>query len=178
MQRRGDRPCAGRFALRAMTCTDARPRAEPRRPSARAAAEGSRQPAWSTAPGAAVSSEMLDDARELRETEDPLRRQVGDVREVVKREEMMHALRLKRNIAPHDELVRSLLVGKAREAKWLGRQQLGVGGRHSPRFSRNPTAPDQPPARSAASAPRTPPPPDPPARLAERGPSLSDPAQQ
>ena len=56
--------------------------------------------------------EQLDDARELRHADDPVTRQVGDVRNPVKWQHVVPAQRVKGDVTHDDELVVGRLVGK------------------------------------------------------------------
>jgi hypothetical protein len=55
------------------------------------------------------------------------------VRHAVKRQEMMHAQRVKRDRADEHELVMAALVGERRRAERLRGEQLRIGVDHPPR---------------------------------------------
>jgi uncharacterized protein YeaO (DUF488 family) len=74
-----------------------------------------------------VTAEELDDPAEFAEADDPLAREVRHVRDPVKREQVVHAQRVKRDRPSDDELVVAVVVGKGGGAKCLRREQLGVG---------------------------------------------------
>ena len=75
-----------------------------------------------------VAREQLDDAGELRQADDPLARQVGDVRDAVEGQQVVHAQRVKRDVAHDDELVVAGVVGERRQRERLLRQQLRERG--------------------------------------------------
>src|SRR5215208_297474 len=52
-----------------------------------------------------VPAEVLDDAAELAEADDPLAREVADVRDPVEGEQMVHAQRVEGDRARYDQLV-------------------------------------------------------------------------
>ena len=60
-----------------------------------------------------VAGERLDDARELREPDDALARQVRHVGHAMERQQVVHAQRLERDVADQDELVVALVAGTA-----------------------------------------------------------------
>jgi hypothetical protein len=74
-----------------------------------------------------VACEQLDHARQLGEADDPVARQVADVRDAVEREHVVHAERVERDRARDDELVVAAVVGERRRRERRRRQQLGVG---------------------------------------------------
>ncbi len=74
-----------------------------------------------------ITGEQLDDAAELAQADDPLSGEIADVRNPVKRKQVMHAQRVKRDRAGHDQLVVAVVVGEGRCAKRLRRQQLDIG---------------------------------------------------
>jgi hypothetical protein len=89
--------CACRpSARRAGTCRGARPRGRHQRPSPQVRLEAvgdlHRQPLLQLQ----LAYEQLDDPGELREADDPLSRQVGDVGDAVEREQVVHAQQVKR----------------------------------------------------------------------------------
>ena len=80
-----------------------------------------------------AAGEEVDHACELREPQDALRGEVGDVGDAVERQDVVHAQRLERDLTHDDELVVALVVGEGRQVERLGREQLGVRVRHPAR---------------------------------------------
>jgi hypothetical protein len=80
-----------------------------------------------------AARKQLHHARQLGQPGDPLTRQVGDMRHTMERQEMMHAPRVKGDVADHHQLVVALVVGKRRRLKRLRREHLHVGIGHPPR---------------------------------------------
>jgi len=71
-----------------------------------------------------LAREQLHDARQLGEPDDPRVGQVGDVRDAVKRQQVVHAQRVKRDVADDHELVIGAVVGERRQRERLVRQKL------------------------------------------------------
>src|ERR687895_747374 len=80
-----------------------------------------------------VARKELYDAGELGEADYALGWEVPDVSNPMKRQQVVHAQRLERDVAHHDELVVSLIIGKARQAERLGSQHVAEGGGHASR---------------------------------------------
>ena len=73
--------------------------------------------------------EVLDDPRELGQADDPLAREVGDVRDADEREQVVLTQRVERDVARDDELVVAAVVGEARRREGARGQQFGVHAR-------------------------------------------------
>jgi hypothetical protein len=73
-----------------------------------------------------MAAEELDHTTELAEPDDPLARQIADVRHPLEREQVVHAQRVERDRPRDDQLVVTLIVGKGGGSKGLGREQLGI----------------------------------------------------
>jgi hypothetical protein len=91
-----------------------------------------------------VTREAVDDPTELGEADDPLGRQVGDVRDAVERQQVMSAQRLEGDVPDQDELVVALPIRKgsgaerapasaARHRPGQPFAASGAGGRNQPR---------------------------------------------
>ena len=79
------------------------------------------------------AGEQLDDARQLGQPEDPVARQVGDVRDADEGQQVVLAQRREGDVPGDDELVVALLVRERRQAERARLEQLGVRRRHPPR---------------------------------------------
>src|SRR6476646_4703364 len=75
--------------------------------------------------------ELVDDAGELGESEDPLAGEVGDVRDAVKWQQVVFAEGVEGDVARDHELVVPFMVGEGGEVERLGGEHLGVHARHS-----------------------------------------------
>ena len=60
------------------------------------------------------AGEVIDHARELRQPDDPLARQVADVGDADERQQVVLAQRVERDVAGDDELVVAAVVGERR----------------------------------------------------------------
>ena len=80
-----------------------------------------------------VAGEQLDDPAELAQADDPVGRQVADVRDPVERQQVVHAERVERDRPRDDQRVVAVLVGEARRREGLRREQLRVGVGDAPR---------------------------------------------
>ena len=70
---------------------------------------------------------VLHNVSQLGEPDDALRRQVGDVGDAVKRQQVVHAQRLERDITHDDELVVALVVGERGQVERLAGRVVGAG---------------------------------------------------
>jgi hypothetical protein len=80
-----------------------------------------------------LAMQAADDAPELAQPDDPLAGQVADVRHPMKREQVVHAQRVKRDRPGDDQLVVSVAVGKRGGRDRLRGQQFGIGIGHATR---------------------------------------------
>ena len=76
---------------------------------------------------------VLDDARELRQPDDLVVGQVGDVRHADERQQVVLAERVEVDLAGHDQLVVVAVVRERRGVEGLRRQLLDVRVDHAPR---------------------------------------------
>ena len=74
-----------------------------------------------------VAGEQVEHAGELRQAEDPLARQVADVRDPAERQQVVLAERLHRDAGGQDQLVVALVVGERGQVERRRGEELGVG---------------------------------------------------
>ncbi len=72
------------------------------------------------------SGKPVDDAGQLRQSDDALIGQIPDVRNSMERQHVVLTQRLERNVPSDDELLVALVVGERREVEILRRKQFGV----------------------------------------------------
>jgi hypothetical protein len=80
-----------------------------------------------------ITGEQLDHPRQLGQPEDPIARQVADVRDALERQHVVLAQRLDRDVAGQHEFVVALVVRERGQVELARCQHLGVCVRHPAR---------------------------------------------